>query len=191
MPKGKVTRGGNIRSYAKQQSDKLRNIRRRFEREAARLRKDAGKLDDAGREYLLRRAEAKEREAEKYRFSNLAKGTKRGSAEAAEAVTTSLYNEQQDRLAREMLKGNVGSQFYAATKDIWKAAKAPNGKIDTSTANELILEHFGASNLMEVIEKLSRDTGNDFTINTDATKRGEEYRKKSRSGMLAVAKTKR
>lgn len=191
MPNGKVTRGGNIRTYAKQQSDKLRNIRRRLANEAKKYENKAKGLDEKGRDYYLRRAEAKRREAESYYYSEVAKGFKRGSSEAGKAVATSIYNDEQNRLAQNMLTGNVGSQFYAATKDIWKEAKTDKDKIDTSRANELILEYFDAPNLMEVIKKLSRDTGNDFTINTDATKRGEEYRAKSRSGMEVVAKTQR
>lgn len=191
MNKGKLTKGGNVRSFAKQQSDKLRNIRRRYANEAKALRKQASKAEGVGKEYLLKRAEAKEREAEKYYFKNLAKGAKRGSSEASQAVTASLFNEEQNQLARAMLKGNVGSQFYAATKEIWQKAKRIGGKIDVSQANELILEHFGASNLMEVINKLSKDTGVDFTINSDATKRGEEYERKAVKGMKTVAKTKR
>lgn len=202
MVKGRVTKGGNVRSYAKQQSDKLRNIRRRYEREAANFRKQAANAVGIAKENLEMAAKRSEEQAAKYRADRILGKTKAGTAEAAAKISAALereagasertkrfnrleFDQQQDQIARSILRGNTGSQFYAATKDIWKGAKTPEER------NEMLKEHFGMSNMLDIINKLSKDTGVDFTINSDATKRGEEYQRKSRRGMLAVAKTMR
>lgn len=202
MQKGKVTKGGNVRSYAKQQSDKLRNIRRRYEREAAKFRKQAANAVGITKENLEQAAQRSLEQANRYRADKILGKTKAGTAEAAAKIEAALGREagasertldfgrktedaQKDQVARSLLRGNTGSQFYAATKDIWKGARTPEER------NELIKKHFGTSNLLDAVNKLSADTGTDFTMNSDATKRGEEYQKKSRRGMLAVAKTRR
>lgn len=188
----KVTKGGGVRSFAKQQSDKLRNIRRRYQREADAFRKKAAGAEGDTKENYLRAAQRKEEEAEKYYYKNIVKGEKRGSEGAAKLVQKSLQDEELNQQGRRLLSGtNVGSQFYAATKQIWQQAKLPNGKIDTTFANELIMEHFGVSNMMEAIQKLSDATGVDFSINQDTTKRGEQYRVNTRKGMRAIARSKR
>lgn len=202
MAGGKVTRGGNVRSYAKQQSDKLRNIRRRYEREAAKFRKQAANAVGVTKENLEKAAKRSMEQAAKYYADRILGKTKAGTAEAAAKISEALSREagasertldfsrksedlQKDQVARALLRGNTGSQFYAATKDIWKGARTPEER------NELIKKHFGTSNLLDAVNKLSADTGTDFTMNSDATKRGEEYQKKARQGMLSVAKTRR
>lgn len=202
MKDGRVTKGGNVRSFAKQQSDKLRNIRRRYEREAAKFRKQAANATGIAKENLEQAAKRSLEQANKYRADKILGKTKAGTAEAAAKIGEALRREagasertkdfsrksedlQKEQVAHALLRGNTGSQFYAATKDIWKGARTPEER------NELIKKHFGVSNLLDAVNKLSADTGTDFTINSDATKRGEEYQRKARKGMLAVAKTKR
>ncbi len=64
---------------------------------------------------------------------------------------------KRDQMARDILSiGNVGSRFYGGLVDVW-------GKTEESRKhpNKAILEYFGKSSIMDVIEELE-DTGIDI-----------------------------
>ena len=74
-----VTRTGATRSVAKQQSDQLRNIRRRFEREAKSFEKQAAKAQPKEAEYLMQAAERSRQQASQYYAKTIEeKGRERG-----------------------------------------------------------------------------------------------------------------
>lgn len=167
-----------LRSAAKQLSDQLRNIRRRFEREAARASKRASTA--TGAEAARWKATAAEylAKAEEYRAPI---GVKRGSAEYTEQVKRAVHRgtresasvigstSARNKLAKTLLQGNVASQFLAATKELWyRPGETGVNQIPRDEYYKRIMRGLGARDLMEAIEKLEAGTGVSFTDPEDA-----------------------
>lgn len=212
------------RSEAKQKSDQLRNIRRRFEREAARFEKRAGSAKGRERQNLLRAAEKSRETAKEYYVDNIRGKAKIGTKQYTDRITgavskgqsksmLALEREQRGLVARKtavaraLLRGNTGSQFYAATKQIWNKEEIP---ANSNARNEAIIEGFKASRaviekqdfavnengelkydfenltLLDIIDIMSEMTGQDFSQNKDDFKQGIQYQVNSRLGLLRV-----
>lgn len=99
------------------------------------------------------------------------KGAKGGlsTANIAKAIeasysTLSSTATSRDQMARDILSiGNVGSRFYGGLVDIW-------GKNEESRKhpNKAILEYFGKSSMMDVIEELERAGVDIYTAEENA-----------------------
>lgn len=180
------------RSEAKQQSDKLRNIRRRYERASARALKQADAATTTKqRAAYLKQAEQYKQEAQKYYIKNITKEkagseqykrdieqfTKRGQARSGATLSnTSARN----KIAESILKGNVLSQFLAATVQLWRGAPQ-------SDILKTIQEKTGFD-LLSLLEKLSKATGLDFFKESFNKVDDEKYNVlQVRKGMLYIA----
>lgn len=192
-------------------SRQLDNIRKRYNRSAARYEKQAESATPAMASALRTAARNERMEAEKYR-------SKRGESladlrikvqtgvELSEAVKASVIKrtgKQQDAIAKARIHGNAGAKFYAATQSIWR------GKVYTSRETAIV-DHFNENasristdkraefaevygyelkeplTLLDVQNLLELNTGIDLDASeTDAR---EEYETFKRCGALAIAK---
>lgn len=165
----------NARSERKQISDQLRNIRRRFERAAAREERAAAKEKDGYKKNaLLNQAEYYRRQAESYKASNLTKGLKKNSAAYAEALKAAVptgqresgrtLSSKQDRnkLARAILQGNKASTFFAMTKELWLIPGEDGSGLNYYTRMERVIEGLGVSDALEAIETIEQGLGYSF-----------------------------
>lgn len=146
------------RSARKKESDILYNARRRMLREATRAEK-SGDIKTA-MEYRSK--------AEGYKASVVAKGLKRNTAEYAAAISQAAQRatresigltksgKSREKIAKAMLKGNAGSQFFASTVELWHK---PGEKLPYEQRLDRIVKGMGARDLLEAIEILERGTG--------------------------------
>lgn len=165
----------------KQLQDQLYNIRKRYQRQAKRLQAQASKASGEYRRQLLSDAEQALQEAERYKFSNVTKGVStyeeqrrkvsgaelRSEFEQAAQRKETKADRRKDEIARRILKGAEGKNFYAATRQLWEGVERKVNEKGfevrkTSDINDAIMRGLGVSNMLDAIEKLSQATGYDF-----------------------------
>lgn len=189
----------NFVSRARKLGDDVYNARRRFTRRAERLMKEAQKTTGAAaqrkREQAIRNlqdaSKLYEKERDRVKFDKKMKDKYGVDLSDVEMITNpkkrgQLVNESFDvtgkasreRAAREIMSSAGGKRIMASTSDIWSKAVKVNAEgetvIDTSLAYALIKQHFGANDMMDVIEIYERRFGPTLYENPDDEERYKE-----------------
>lgn len=192
------------RSAAKQQSDQLRNIRRRYERAAARYERDAENASGREKRELLKAASNLREQAQQYYSANLtiakrgtakykadiARGVQRGYQPSLEqlAGAAQTADENRERLIRNVLNSSTGDAFYAATVQLWRGT-------DYASRNETIVAEFQkrrpdieVNDVLDVLDYFTRASGIDYLSPEPDEEAGidERYRVKARIGAAIV-----
>lgn len=192
------------RSAAKQQSDKLRNIRRRYERAAARYERDAEKASGREKSELLKAASNLREQAQKYYAANLTIA-KRGSAQYKRDIESGVQrgyqpsleqlagaaqtaDENRERLIKNVLNSSTGDAFYAATVQLWRGT-------DYASRNETVVAEFQkrrpdieVNDVLDVLDYFTQASGIDYLAPEPDEEAGddERYRVKARTGAAIV-----
>ena len=192
------------RSAAKQQSDQLRNIRRRYERAAARYERDAENASGREKRELLKAASNLREQAQQYYVKNLtisnrgsakykadiASGVRRGYQPSLEqlAGAAQTADENRERLIKNVLNSSTGDAFYAATVQLWRGT-------DYATRNETIVAEFQkrrpdleVNDVLDVLDYFTRASGIDYLSPEPDEEAGidERYRVKARTGAAII-----
>lgn len=192
------------RSAAKQQSDQLRNIRRRYERAAARyerqaesasgreqreLLKAASNLREQARQYYVKNITISDRGSSKYR-ADISRGIQRGYQPSLEqlAGAAQTADENRGRLIKNVLNSSTGDSFYAATIQLWRGT-------DYASRNETIVVEFQkrrpdleVNDVLDVLDYFFKASGIDYLSPEPDEEAGidERYRVKARIGAAIV-----
>lgn len=193
------------RSAAKQQSDQLRNIRRRYERAAARyerqaesagsereqreLLKAASNLREQVQQYYVKNLTISDRGSAKYK-ADIARGVRSGYQPSLEqlAGAAQTANENRERLIKNVLNSSTGNVFYAATVQLWRGT-------DYASRNETIVAEFQKrrpdleiNDILDVLDYFTRASGIDFLSPEPDEEAGidERYRRKARIGAAII-----
>ena len=192
------------RSAAKQQSDQLRNIRRRYERAAARyerqaesasgreqreLLKAASNLREQARQYYVKNITISDRGSSKYR-ADISREIQRGYQPSLEqlAGAAQTADENRGRLIKNVLNSSTGDSFYAATIQLWRGT-------DYASRNETIVAEFQkrrpdleVNDVLDVLDYFSKASGIDYLSPEPDEEAGidERYRVKARIGAAIV-----
>ena len=192
------------RSAAKQQSDQLRNIRRRYERAAARyerqaesasgrekreLLKAASNLREQAQQYYVKHITISDRGTAKYK-ADIARGVQRGYQPSLEqlAGAAQTADENRERLIKNVLNSSTGDAFYAATVQLWRGT-------DYASRNETIVAEFQkrrpdleVNDVLDVLDYFSKASGIDYLSPEPDEEAGidERYRVKARIGAAVV-----
>lgn len=194
------------RSAAKQQSDQLRNIRRRYERAAARYERDAENASGREKRELLKAASNLREQAQQYYSKNLtivkrgsakykadiASGVRRGYQPSLEqlAGAAQTADENRERLIKNVLNSSTGDAFYAATVQLWRGT-------DYESRNETIVAEFQkrrpdleVNDVLDVLDYFTQASGIDYLSPEPDEEVGidERYRVKARTGAAIVQK---
>lgn len=192
------------RSAAKQQSDQLRNIRRRYERAAARYERDAENASGREKRELLKAASNLREQAQKYYSKNLTiakrgtakyktdieRGVQSGYQPSLEQLSGAAQtaNENRERLIKNVLSSSTGDAFYAATVQLWRGT-------DYASRNKTIVEEFQkrrpdleVNDVLDVIDYFTRVSGIDYLEPEPDEEAGidERYRVKARIGAAII-----
>lgn len=192
------------RSAAKQQSDQLRNIRRRYERAAARYERDAENASGREKRELLKAASNLREQAQQYYVKNLtiadrgsakykadiASGARRGYQPSLEQLTGAAQtaDENRERLIKNVLNSSTGDAFYAATVQLWRGT-------DYARRNETIVAEFQKrrpdleiNDVLDVLDYFTRASGIDYLSPEPDEEAGidERYRVRARTGVAIV-----
>ena len=192
------------RSAAKQQSDQLRNIRRRYERAAARYERDAENASGREKRELLKAASNLREQAQQYYVKNLtisdrgsakykadiASGVRRGYQPSLEqlAGAAQTADENRERLIKNVLNSSTGDAFYAATVQLWRGT-------DYATRNETIVAEFQKrrpdleiNDVLDVLDYFTQASGVDYLSPEPDEEAGidERYRIKARTGAAII-----
>ena len=166
------------RSAAKQQTDQLRNIRRRYERAAARYERDAENASGREKRELLKAASNLREQAQQYYTANLtiakrgtakykadiASGVRRGFQPSLEqlAGAAQTADENRERLIKNVLNSSTGDAFYAATVQLWRGT-------DYASRNETIVAEFQKrrpdleiNDVLDVLDYFTQQSGIDY-----------------------------
>lgn len=188
------------RSAAKQQSDQLRNIRRRYERAAARYERDAENASGREKRELLKAASNLREQAQQYYAKNLTianRGTAKYKTDIARGVRSGYQpsleqlagaaqtaNENRERLIKNVLNSSTGDVFYAATVQLWRGT-------DYASRNETIVAEFqkrrpdlNVNDVLDVLDYFTQVSGIDYLSPELDEEAGidERYRVKARIG---------
>lgn len=193
------------RSAAKQQSDQLRNIRRRYERAAARyerqaesagsereqreLLKAASNLREQVQQYYVKNLTISDRGSAKYK-ADIARGVRSGYQPSLEqlAGAAQTADENRERLIKNVLNSSTGDAFYAATVQLWRGT-------DYASRNETIVAEFQkrrpdleVNDVLDVIDYFTRVSGIDYLEPEPDEEAGidERYRVKARIGAAII-----
>lgn len=167
------------RSAAKQQSDQLRNIRRRYERAAARyerqaesagsereqreLLKAASNLREQAQQYYVKNLTISDRGTAKYK-ADIASGVRRGYQPSLEqlAGAAQTADENRKRLIKNVLNSSTGDAFYAATVQLWRGT-------DYASRNETVVAEFQKrrpdleiNDVLDVLDYFTKVSGIDY-----------------------------
>lgn len=192
------------RSAAKQQSDQLRNIRRRYERAAARYERDAENASGREKRELLKAASNLREQAQQYYVENLtiadrgsvkyktdiAQGVRRGYQPSLEqlAGAAQTADENRERLIKNVLNSSTGDAFYAATVQLWRGT-------DYASRNETIVAEFQKrrpdleiNDVLDALDYFTRASGIDYLSPEPDEEAGidERYRVKARIGAAII-----
>lgn len=192
------------RSAAKQQSDQLRNIRRRYERAAARYERDAENASGREKRELLKAASNLREQAQQYYVMNLTiakRGTAKYKTDIARGVRSGYQpsleqlagaaqtaNENRERLIKNVLNSSTGDMFYAATVQLWRGT-------DYASRNETIVAEFQkrrpdleVGDVLDVLDYFTQASGIDYLSPELDEEAGidERYRKKARIGAAII-----
>lgn len=203
--KGKSAPKQSRRSAAKQQSDQLRNIRRRYERAAARyereaesagsereqreLLKAAANLREQAQQYYVKNLTIADRGSAKYK-SDVSKAVQRGYQPSLEqlAGAAQTADENRERLIKNVLNSSTGDAFYAATVQLWRGT-------DYAKRNETIVAEFQkrrpdleVNDVLDVLDYFTRASGIDYLSPEPDEEAGidERYRVKARTGAAII-----
>lgn len=195
------------RSASKQQSDKLRNIRRRYERAAARYERQAESAGSKREQRELLKAASNLREqAQQYYVKNITisdRGTANYKADIKRAVQRGFQpsleqlagaaqtaDENRERLIKNVLDSSTGDAFYAATVQLWRGT-------DYANRNETIVAEFQKrrpdleiNDVLDVLDYFTQASGIDYLSPEPDEEAGidERYRVKARTGAAIVQK---
>lgn len=195
------------RSAAKQQSDQLRNIRRRYERAAKRYERDAENASGREKRELLKAASNLREQAQQYFVENItiaprgsakykadiAHGVQRGYQPSLEqlAVAAQTADENRERLIKNVLNSSTGDAFYAATVQLWRGT-------DYARRNETIVAEFQKrrpdleiNDVLDVLDYFTQQSGIDYLSpepDEEADINGKYPRYKARIGVGIVQK---
>ena len=92
------------------------------------------------------------------------------------ALTKRYEDEQAGReaLARELLEiPMVARRIYGATESIWNASDEEGNKLDPSERNQAIMDYFGKSDMLAVIEMFEDEVGGLYDVDED--ERSDNY----------------
>ena len=193
------------RSAAKQQSDQLRNIRRRYERAAARYERDAENASGREKRELLKAASNLREQAQQYYVKNLtisdrgsakykadiASGVRRGYQPSLEQLAGAVQtaDENRERLIKNVLNSSTGDAFYAATVQLWRGT-------DYASRNETIVAEFQKrrpdleiNDVLDVLDYFTQQSGIDYLSpepDEEADISGKYPRYKARIGAAIV-----
>jgi hypothetical protein len=192
------------RSAAKQQSDQLRNIRRRYERAAARYERDAENASGREKRELLKAASNLREQAQQYYVKNItiadrgsakykadiAQGVRRGYQPSLEQLAGSAQtaDENRERLIKNVLNSSTGDAFYAATVQLWRGT-------DYASRNETIVAEFQKrrpdleiNDVLDVLDYFTQASGIDYLEPEPDEEAGidERYRVKARTGAAII-----
>lgn len=192
------------RSAAKQQSDQLRNIRRRYERAAARYERDAESASGREKRELLKAASNLREQAQQYYVENLtisARGTAKYKADITSGVrrgyqpsleqlagAAQTADENRERLIKNVLDSSTGDAFYAATVQLWRGT-------DYASRNETIVAEFQkrrpdleVNDVLDVLDYFTQASGIDYLSPEPDEEAGidERYRVKARTGAAII-----
>lgn len=192
------------RSAAKQQSDQLRNIRRRYERAAARYERDAENASGREKRELLKAASNLREQAQQYYVKNITisdRGTAKYKADIARGVqrgyqlsleqlagAAQTADENRERLIKNVLNSSTGDAFYAATVQLWRGT-------DYASRDETIVAEFQkrrpdleVNDVLDVLDYFSKASGIDYLSPELDEEAGidERYRVKARIGAAIV-----
>lgn len=192
------------RSAAKQQSDQLRNIRRRYERAAARYERDAENASGREKRELLKAASNLREQAQQYYSKNLTiakRGTAKYKADIARGVRSGYQpsleqlagaaqtaDENRERLIKNVLNSSTGDAFYAATVQLWRGT-------DYASRNETIVAEFQKrrpdmeiNDVLDVLDYFTQASGIDYLSPEPDEEAGidERYRVKARIGAAII-----
>ena len=192
------------RSAAKQQSDQLRNIRRRYERAAARYERDAENASGREKRELLKAASNLREQAQRYYTANLTiakRGTAKYKADIASGVrhgyqpsleqlagAAQTADENRERLIKNVLNSSTGDAFYAATVQLWRGT-------DHASRNETIVAEFQKrrpdleiNDVLDVLDYFTQASGIDYLEPEPDEEAGidERYRVKARTGAAII-----
>ena len=143
---------------AKRASDEAYNARRRLKRQAERYKKQAATASASKASRLQQQAKYLESQASRlYHGKDTAKNQARIQAQSYSALqgTRKDTQKRRDIEAAEIMKTNVGAKIYGATVSIWQDSPYAD-------RNKALIEHFGVSDLMGVIELFEREFGEDL-----------------------------
>lgn len=193
------------RSAAKQQSDQLRNIRRRYERAAARYERDAenagsereqrellkaaANLREQAQQYYVKNITIADRGTAKYK-TDIVRSVQRGYQPSLEqlAGAAQTADENRERLIKNVLNSSTGDAFYAATVQLWRGT-------DYASRNETIVEEFQKrrpdleiNDVLDVLDYFTRASGIDYLSPEPDEEAGidERYRVKARIGAAII-----
>lgn len=136
-------------------ADKIWNARRRYNRAAERYERDAMTASPVEAVRLRKQAEYMRQQSELLRKGkDTASGRKKrvqSSFSTLEGVKKDV-GKRRDIEAREIMKTNAGKRVYAATTSIWEDS-------EYSTREQALIEYFGVTDLMGVIELFEEKLG--------------------------------
>lgn len=192
------------RSAAKQQSDQLRNIRRRYERAAARYERDAENASGREKRKLLKAASNLREQAQQYYVKNItiadrgsakykadiAQGVRRGYQPSLEQLAGAAQtgDENRERLIKNVLNSSTGDAFYAAAVQLWRGT-------DYASRNETIVAEFQKrrpdleiNDVLDVLDYFTQASGIDYLEPEPDEEAGidERYRVKARTGAAII-----
>lgn len=203
--KGKSAPKQSRRSAAKQQSDQLRSIRRRYERAAARYERDAesagsereqrellkaaANLREQAQQYYVKNLTMADRGSSKYK-SDISRAVQRGYQPSLEqlAGAAQTADENRERLIKNVLNSSTGDAFYAATVQLWRGT-------DYASRNETIVAEFQkrrpdleVNDVLDVLDYFTRASGIDYLSPEPDEESGidERYRVKARTGAAII-----
>ena len=182
----------------------MRNIRRRYERAAARYERDAENASGREKRELLKAASNLREQAQQYYVKNLtisvrgtakykadiASGVRRGYQPSLEqlAGAAQTADENRERLIKNVLNSSTGDAFYAATVQLWRGT-------DYASRNETIVAEFQkrrpdleVNDVLDVLDYFTRASGIDYLSPEPDEEAGidERYRIKARIGAAIV-----
>ena len=188
-----IRKGANMARLRKK-GDAAYNARRRYYRQAERYEKQAtqaGTAVEAGRlrklgSRALEKAMQTYEDPTKVEFSKPIQDLQRSlnpkvplrkpgagfkskiieESEKTATVGGMSESEMQEYEASEILTGSIGRRVFGAFADVWK---------DSEDREGAILDYFGASNMMEVIEAIE-DAGIDIYSDPESEQRYDEIR---------------
>lgn len=149
---------------AKRASDEAYNARRRLKRQAERYKKQAATASASKASRLQQQAKYLESQASRlYQGKDTAKNQARIQAQSYSALqgTRKDTQKRRDIEAAEIMKTNVGAKIYGATVSIWQDSPYTD-------RNKALIEHFGVTDMMGVIELFEREFGEDLYKDDDS-----------------------
>lgn len=136
-------------------SDDVYNARRRLKRQAARYEKQARSASPTESARLEQQARYLRNQAQRlYKGADTESRQRRiiGDSFSALEGVKSDKGKRRDIEAREILKTSAGKRIYGATVSIWQDSPY-------HTREQALIEYFGVSDLMGVIEKFEGEFG--------------------------------